>query len=76
MSDKKQITVGFEITIQSLRSQLELANKSNSILLRKNAIIVEDNQKKDQFIQRWIVNKAKTEEERITIDLFFEKYKR
>ena len=48
----------------------------NTNELRKNAIIVEDNQKKDQFIQRWIVNKAKTEEERITIDLFFEKYKR
>jgi uncharacterized protein YoxC len=41
-----------------MNSQLDVFKKSNNSLSEKVKILVEDNRKKDEFIQKWILNKT------------------
>lgn len=63
-----------EIEIQNLKNQVDVERKTADSLSSKFRLIVDEVKKKDQFIQKQIIGRKLSIEDRQTLEQFFKIY--
>lgn len=60
--------------MQTLKNDLNTANKLSDVLGNKMKQLVEDCKKKDEFIQKYVMGKKLSQEDKFNAQLFFKQY--
>jgi hypothetical protein len=74
ISDKKNLQVQSEVECQKLKSQLAVEQKKVASLEQKIKLVVDENKKKDNFIQTYIIGKRLPTSERELVTAFLKQY--
>lgn len=72
ISERKTQQVAYEVELQNVRNELGSAQKSLESMGQKLRQSIEDNRKKDEFIQKYVVGRKP--DEKFNIQLFFKQY--
>ena len=74
ISEKKNLQVNCDVEIQQLKNQLSLEQKKMLSLENKIKMVIEENRKKDCFIQTFIMGKKLPQNEREFVAAFLREY--
>lgn len=74
MSQKKNIEVNFQIETQNIKNELDMSQKKAISLQQKIKLLIEQNKKKDGFIQTYIVGKKLTPNDKDLVINFIKQY--
>jgi hypothetical protein len=74
IGERKTQQVAYEVELQNLRNELNTTQKALDSLNHKMRQVLEDSRKKDEFIQRYVMGKKLSPEEKFNTQLFFRQY--
>lgn len=74
ISDRKTQQVAYEVDMQKLRNDLNAAQKLADVLGSKMKQLTDDSRKKDEFIQKYVMGKKLSAEDKFNAQLFFKQY--
>lgn len=64
LSERKNLEVQYQIEMQNLKNKLSVEEKKLSSLEQKISLVIEENKKKDSFIQTYIMGKKLPQNEK------------
>jgi len=64
LSERKNLEVQYQIEMQNLKNKLSVEEKKLSSLEQKISLVIEENKKKDSFIQTYIMGKKLPQKEK------------
>lgn len=74
ISEKKNLEVAFQVEIQNYKNQIDGWDKKVNSLEQKIKIIIEENKKKDSFIQSFIMGKKLSQNDKEVVADFIKQY--
>jgi hypothetical protein len=75
IAERKNMQVGFEVELQKLKNDAEAEKKTAESVSSKLRAAVEETRSKDEFIQKYIMGKRVSAEEKFQVEEFFKQYR-
>lgn len=74
IADRKNLQVTLEIESQNMKNQLDVEKRTTESLNLKVRAMLDEVKKKDEFIQKHIVSRKATADEKSALEQFFQQY--
>lgn len=74
ISEKKNIQINFDVEVQQLKSQLSTEQKKIGGLEQKIKMLIDENKKKDGFIQNYVMSRKIPTNEKEIVNDFLKNY--
>lgn len=74
IAERKNMQVGFEVELQKLRNQADNDRKLSESINGKLRAAVEESRSKDEFIQKYVMGKRLSSDEKLNVEEFFRQY--